>query len=59
MALKRRPSHTDQAKIQIFAEDERDEPRLHTKVWCLNDDSRCVLAGTDSEDSRRKTIFLD
>jgi len=59
MAFKRRPSHTDQAYIQILALAEQDEPRLHVKVLCLNDDSPCVLAGTHSERSGRKGICFE
>ena len=48
MAFKRRPSHTDQVKIQIFAGFEWDEPPCTQKysVWQM---TLCVLAATDSK----------
>jgi hypothetical protein len=39
--------------------DEQDELYLHLKVSYLQDDSPCVLAGTDSKDSGRKKICFE
>jgi hypothetical protein len=54
-----RPSHIDQAWIQIFAEAEWDELGLHLNVECVKHDTLCVLAATDSKPSGRNKICLE
>ena len=46
IAFQQPPSHSNQAYFRTLAGAERDEPRLHTKVYCPND-GHSVCSGSN------------